>query len=48
MRMLSYITQAVVWGMRRALHRDRPRLAHVEVEHAHWDPEGRRWYTHAA
>lgn len=48
MRMLSYITGAAVWALRRAFGRARPRLAHVEVEHAHWDRDSRRWYTHAA
>ena len=48
MRTLSYIAQAVVWGVRRALRRDRPRPAHIEVEHAHWDRESHTWYTHAA
>lgn len=45
--MVSYITSAAAYGLSvmRGVERDQP-VAHEDLEHAHWDPVARRWYTH--
>ncbi|HEX6548649.1 MAG TPA: hypothetical protein VF134_07915 [Candidatus Dormibacteraeota bacterium] len=41
------IEHGLTWGVTRLLgHRPEPPVAHRELEHAHWDPVERRWYTH--
>jgi len=44
---IRYMAQAAAWGLSRLLREPRNQpFAHAEVEHAHWDPVGRRWIRH--
>ncbi len=46
--MVTYMEQAVLWAVSWVLRRERNRpVAHRDLEHAHWDPERRHWYTHS-
>jgi hypothetical protein len=46
--MVVFITQAIGWGWSQLLRRPRNQpVSHRELEHAHWDPVGRRWFIHA-
>lgn len=46
--MVMYIAQAIGWSWSWLLRRPRSQaIAHRDLEHAHWDPLGRRWMTHA-
>ena len=45
--MVRLVEQAVAWGllsMLRVNHDDR--VAHQDLEHAHWDPVAREWFMH--
>jgi hypothetical protein len=45
--MVSYVTHAVTWGISQLLGiRHDALVAHRDLEHAHWDRVGRRWFTH--
>jgi len=45
--MVVYTAQAITRSLSRKLHisPEEP-IAHRDLEHAHWDRDGRRWYTH--
>lgn len=45
--MVMSMARAMAWGLSRLLpgRRDEP-VAHGDLEHAHWDPARRRWFTH--
>jgi hypothetical protein len=45
--MIMYIARAIAWGLSRVfrIEEDVP-VAHLDLEHAHWDPTRREWYTH--
>ncbi|HEY4865218.1 MAG TPA: hypothetical protein VIK45_06870 [Candidatus Dormibacteraeota bacterium] len=47
MTMIMYIARAIAWGLSRVfrIEEDVP-VAHLDLEHAHWDPTRREWYTH--
>ncbi|MBJ7599039.1 hypothetical protein [Candidatus Nephthysia bennettiae] len=47
MTMIMYMARAIAWGLSRMLHitEDVP-VAHLDLEHAHWDPTRREWFTH--
>jgi hypothetical protein len=46
--MVTYVGQAIAWGLSRMLRLPPPSepVAHRDLEHAHWDPVARRWLTH--
>jgi hypothetical protein len=46
--MVMDMARALVYvaSLLRGVPRDEP-VAHGDLEHAHWDPAGRRWLTHA-
>ena len=46
--MIMYIARAIAWGLSRVFRttEDVP-VAHLDLEHAHWDPTRREWFTHA-
>jgi hypothetical protein len=45
--MIMYMARAIAWGLSRLLRttEDVP-VAHRDLEHAHWDPTRREWFTH--
>ena len=45
--MIMYIARAIAWGLSRVfrIEEDVP-VAHLDLEHAHWDPSRREWFTH--
>ena len=45
--MIMYMTRAIAWGLSRVFRiaEDVP-VAHRDLEHAHWDPSRRNWFTH--
>lgn len=46
--MIMYMARALAWGMARLLGvPESVPVAHGDLEHAHWDPTSRRWFTHA-
>jgi len=47
MAMIMYMARAIAWGLSRVLGipEDVP-VAHGDLEHAHWDPTRREWFTH--
>lgn len=45
--MVMYKAQAIGWMLSRMLRIPRSeRVPHRDLEHAHWDPTLRRWFTH--
>ena len=45
--MITYIARAIAWGLSRVFWiAEDVQVAHVELEHAHWDPTRREWFTH--
>ena len=45
--MIMYMAQAIPWVLSRMLRIPRAEpVPHRELEHAHWDPTRRRWFTH--
>ena len=46
--MIMFMARAIGWGVARFLGvpEDVP-VPHGELEHAHWDPIRREWFTHA-
>jgi hypothetical protein len=48
MTMIMFMARAIGWGVARFLGvpEDVP-VPHGELEHAHWDPIRREWFTHA-
>lgn len=45
--MVSYMTQAIAWGVARVLGRPHGEpVPHDALEHAHWNRVEHRWYTH--
>lgn len=45
--MVSYVTQAVTWGISRMLGSgEADDSGHQSLEHAHWDAVAQRWITH--
>jgi hypothetical protein len=48
MAMIMYITRAIAWGLSRVFRvAEQVPVAHLELEHAHWDPTRREWFIHA-
>jgi hypothetical protein len=47
MTMIMYLARAIAWGLSQVFRtaEDVP-VAHVDLEHAHWDPSRREWFTH--
>ena len=47
MAIIMYMTRAIAWGLSRVFRiaEDVP-VAHLDLEHAHWDPTRREWFTH--
>jgi hypothetical protein len=47
MTMIMYIARAIAWGLSRVfrIEEDVP-VAHLDLDHAHWDATRREWYTH--
>jgi hypothetical protein len=47
MQMVITLAQAITWGVSGLLggRHDEP-VAHRDLEHAHWDPVTRTWFTH--
>ena len=45
--MIMYIARAIAWGLSRVFRvaEDVP-VGHLGLEHAHWDPTRRQWFTH--
>jgi hypothetical protein len=45
--MIMYMARAIAWGLSRVFRmtEDVP-VAHLDLEHAHWDPTRREWFTH--
>ena len=45
--MIMYMTRAIAWGLSRVFRiaEDVP-VAHLDLDHAHWDPTRREWFTH--
>ncbi|MDQ6922093.1 MAG: hypothetical protein M3170_10875 [Candidatus Dormibacteraeota bacterium] len=47
MTMIMYIARAITWGLSRVFRLSEDvRVAHLDLEHAHWDPARREWFTH--
>jgi hypothetical protein len=45
--MIMYMARALAWGLSRVFrNREDVRVAHLDLEHAHWDPTRREWFTH--
>jgi hypothetical protein len=45
--MIMYMTRAIAWGLSRVFRTTEDvRVAHLDLEHAHWDPNRREWFTH--
>jgi len=46
--MVITLARAIAWGVLGLLGvRHDELVAHRDLEHAHWDPLTRRWFTHA-
>jgi hypothetical protein len=47
MTMIMDMARAIAWGLSRVFRttEDVP-VAHLDLEHAHWDPTRREWFTH--
>jgi hypothetical protein len=47
MAMIMYMARAIAWGLSRLLRiPEDASVAHRDLEHAHWDPTRREWFTH--
>ena len=45
--MIMYMTRAIAWGLSRVFGiAEEVPVAHLHLEHAHWDPTRREWFTH--
>ena len=45
--MIMYMARALACGLSRVFRNTEDvRIAHLDLEHAHWDPTRREWFTH--
>ena len=45
--MIMYVARAIAWGLSRVFGiPEDVQVAHRDLEHAHWDPARREWFTH--